>query len=1738
MHNLRSLDLDIPHGRFVVVTGPSGAGKSTLAIDAVYSEAQRRYIETFSPYARQFLERLPRPEAREISNIPAAVAIGQSNPVRNSRSTAGTLSEINYPAHLLFYHLARHFCPRCNVEIRRHRVEDVIKGLQDLQAEGETRATIVAPVQADRVMEFVSQGFFRYLEAGEVREVEESRWNGRKTVGKTIDLVIDRISLKRLAPERIRDSVSMALSTGSGRCRVVTGRGKTINFYRDNRCPECGILYPEPTAGLFSFNSPSGACPACQGFGRQEDIDWDLVVPDRDLSIEAGAIRPMENWTRKKGRLLAWCRKNLVDTALPWDELDPEIREEILFGGRGWPGVKAFFDRLERKRYKTHVRILLARYRKFITCSGCNGSRFRPETHEYRLNGLTIPEFYALTFEDALKWTKELMQMKGLNRACEALATDLENRLLTITRAGLGYLSAERQARTLSGGEVARLNISRGLGARLAHTLYVLDEPSAGLHPADTERIRGLLLELRDRRNTVIAVEHNREVIKAADMEIALGPGSGREGGELVYQGDPVNSPFSDNARFTFSDPDEPPLTGAFLEIEGARANNLQDIDVKIPIGRITCITGVSGSGKSTLAEHVLYRNLCRAGGLSVETPGRCRAIRNIGGISAAILVDQSPLSRNPRACPGSWLKVLDLVRKLFAQTPEAREQGIPPGAFSFNTTAGRCPLCSGQGVEKIDMQFLPDMTLPCPECRGSRFAGQVMDVYLNGLNIAQVMKMTLSEVISAPWCSPAVSKRISMAIDLGLGHLELGQPLDTLSSGEARRLKIAKHLMSRGLKDAVLILDEPSRGLFSTETRGLVKLLKETTLKLNTTVVMVDHDPGLAGAADWIVDLGPGGGSQGGRVLFQGRAGDILSCSSSITGRFMKGDTGSLPASVASGKPARQTKRRDCIEISGARHHNLKDISVEIPHGMLTVITGVSGSGKSSLAFDIVFAEGQRRYMEGLSSYMKQYVKLYERPDVDMVEGLTPSVAIEQRTSRSGPMSTVATLTEIAHYMRLLYAKTSSPWCKRCNVPMEGMTEEEICSSIMKGHAGKEIFLISPVVRRRKGRHEAEVIRGIRAGIPLFRIDDVIFRADEIPALSRYGEHTVEWVQGPVSVPHDRILELSRHVSDALKYGGGAAGVMEVGADTPSWFSRELACPRCGMGMDRPDPLLFSFHNKAGQCRMCHGRGATDGEGQCPECAGGRLNRDATAWRLSDISIDRVFSMEISDALSLMKEWLGASPPWAERMSGIAVPLVKAVEAKLSFLERIGLGYLALDRAGDTLSGGEAQRIRLAAQAGSGLSGITLVLDEPTIGLHPRDNRRIIDALKGIAADKNTVVVVEHDLDTIRAADMVIDLGPGGGSEGGEVVCSGPPAHIMKNRESATAAALATPASKRIVRADRLSGRKDLDRLVIEDVNLFHFRHQDISIPLNSLVVITGVSGAGKSTLLSGIIGPCLRSALSQEPLPGSAGRMKGNEGIKRVAAVDHSPIGRTPRSCPATYAGIWSGIRGLFASSQEARIRGFNASMFSFNVKGGRCEECGGQGSLRISLGILPDHFVICEACMGTRYKASTLDIKWKGRNISDVLLMTVREAAEFFRAIPAISRPLAVMNDLGIGYIQLGQPAPSLSGGEAQRLKLARELVAKGREGSFYMLDEPTTGLHAHDVGLLLRHLHKLVDRGGTVVVVEHNLDVIASADWVVDLGPGGGRHGGRVVFQGTPEDCARADTATGMALREFS
>ncbi len=817
-------------------------------------------------------------------------------------------------------------------------------------------------------------------------------------------------------------------------------------------------------------------------------------------------------------------------------------------------------------------------------------------------------------------------------------------------------------------------------------------------------------------------------------------------------------------------------------------------------------------------------------------------------------------------------------------------------------------------------------------------------------------------------------------------------------------------------------------------------------------------------------------------------------------------------------------------IDVVGAREHNLADISASIPHGEIVVVTGPSGSGKSTLAFDVVFAEGQRRFLETLTPYARQFLPTLPRPDVDRVTGVPPSIALEQRTTRSGASSTVATVTEIAHYLRLLYAKVGEPHCPDCDVPIAARPPDEIYRHIIETRGQRT--LLAPAVVARKGSYLDVFTAAARAGITRAFADGVPCATDAPPRLDKRREHSIDLV-----IHEGKMDRLGRALFDrALAFGKGAVKLVDSKGEA-QLLSTSRTCPRCGTGVPELDPRWFSFNTKQGRCEACEGAGAVSFQDDalatpepCDACGGSRLAPIPRAVRLAGERYHWATARSVADAA----RWARALRFDGDR-ARIADAPHKELCRRLDFVVEVGLGYLTLDRRAATLSGGEMQRLRLAAQLGSGLTGALYVLDEPTIGLHPRDTRRLLGNLRKLADMGSTVLMVEHDADTIRAADHLIDLGPGGGRTGGRVVAAGPPAEVLAHADSPTARALAGEADVLTARPARPPAREHIELLGARAHNL---QVESVRVPAGRMTVVAGVSGSGKSTLVQKVLYPAARRALKLEaPDPGPHDRLRLPSSILRAAAVDQSPIGRTPRSVPATFLGVWDEVRRLWAASPEAQVRGYGPARFSFNTAaGGRCPACEGQGVISHEMSFLPDAVTDCEACGGARFEPATLDVRHLGRSVGDILALTAEEAAELFTHHPRIRAPLATMCDLGVGYLRIGQGSHTLSGGEAQRLKLAAELTGTARtKPTLYVLDEPTTGLHLADVARLIQVLDRLVERGDTLVIIEHHPAVIACADHVIELGPEGGAAGGRLIAEGAPREVAKKKTPTGEVLK---
>ncbi|MCF6313447.1 MAG: excinuclease ABC subunit UvrA [Verrucomicrobiales bacterium] len=1841
-NNLKNIDLDLPLGKLNVITGPSGSGKSSLAFQTLYAEGQRRYIETFSPYTRQFFDRMDKPQVDAIHGIPPAIAIEQSNKVKTTRSTVGTITEINDYLKLFFPRIAQATCPECQQAVRPETPSSVAQHLLKHFASQSILITFGIPVgkQADptEFFEFLqAQGYLRVQLFGKTWRTDQSF--PHKKLPAIIDVIQDRVKIPASAKKpsaRLLEAVETAFQLGKGKVSIhpadsATKPNPAVHFSRHWHCAHCDLDLHAPTPNLFTFNNPLGACPECRGFGRVIGIDLDRALPDPSLSIREGLVKAFHGNRHQECQveLELYAGIRGIDINAPFEDLAKTDQQWILQGEYPgdadkawsescWYGVRGFFDWLETRTYRMHVRVFLSRFRSYTKCHACEGTRLQPEALNYRAEGKTLPEIWQLPINEALNFL-ESIPLPANDSTAEMLHSEVCNRLRYLEQVGLSYLNLDRPTRTLSGGETERVNLTTCLGASLTSTLFVLDEPTVGLHPRDTDLLIKIMQQLRDNGNTLAVVEHDESVIRAADHLIDIGPGRGEDGGELVFTGSPEKLAQSKT----------PSLTAAYLsgkkcipipakrrkvikskclKIVAAQQHNLQKIDVDIPLHLFTCVTGVSGSGKSTLVHSVLYENLLqKLGQSSPAEPGRCKNILGHQHIDEVIMVDQAPLARTPRSTPAVYTGVFELIRKLFTDTEEAKARQLTPGYFSFNSGAGRCERCWGNGFEKVEMQFLSDLYVTCPECEGSRYTPEALEYQLTGKNIHQILNFTITQAIAFFFAldqTPIEPKKIrpdrrpgqivaklQTLAEVGLGYLRLGQALNTLSGGESQRLKLVGHLLesvSQQKKEdkkpnSLLIFDEPTTGLHFDDIAMLLQVF-DRLVEAGNTVLVIEHHLEVIKCADHLIDLGPEAGSAGGTLVATGTPEEIATIAASHTGRYLAPLLSGNPATlskVAETAPLYSIAKKDAvIALHGAREHNLKNISIEVPRNQLVVVTGLSGSGKSTLAFDIIFAEGQRRFLDSMSAYARQFVEQLERPDIDHITGLPPTVAIEQRISRGGGKSTVATVTEVYHFLRLLFAKTGIQHSPDTGKAVTKQSVTAILTRIRKASTQGKSLILAPIIKARKGFHTDVAQWAERKGYTTLLVDGELMPVKGFQKLARFKEHSIDVVIAEISKKTPP-TELRSAIEDALRIGKNTAHYRDSKGKLHI-VSTTLSDPDTGRSFEEPDPRMFSFNSPHGYCPTCRGYGAVpkkqadqyldanadsilESELQeesrrskaditefesCPECHGARLNEVSLHVKIQGHNISDITHLSVSEAQHVFDSF-----KFKGHDALIARDILPEICQRLRFMEEVGLGYLQLDRSANTLSGGESQRIRLASQLGSNLRGVLYILDEPTIGLHPRDNQSLLDTLIALRDKGNSLLVVEHDEETLRRADHVIDLGPAAGQFGGEVVFSGPPKLLSKKRLTAaekkqlalspTALAMREPVSHPLSGKRRplpaIKSRKGW--LKIKGASLHNIHQLDAQIPLNRLTVISGISGSGKSTLIRGVLLPAVKNLLDTKgtrlaaPLKSISG-VDGN--ITAVYEVDQSPIGKTSRSTPATYVKLFDHIRKLFAQLPDARTRGYTASRFSFNTEGGRCEACKGNGRIKLEMSFLPTSYIPCEECQQARYNAATLEVEYNGKNIGQVMDMTIDQAAEFFSGHPTIYRTLNLMRDTGLDYLTLGQPSPSLSGGEAQRIKLVAQLTrgigrsetarlksATGKHGvrNLYVIEEPSIGLHMADVTHLIQLLHRLVDDGHTVIVIEHNLDIIAEADYILDIGPEAGPNGGSIVASGTPEQIAQ-------------
>ncbi len=1917
-HNLRHVSVDIPRSALTVITGVSGSGKSSLAFDSIFREGQRRFLESLPAYARRFLGGVDKPDLEHIEGLSPAIAIDQRTISRNPRSTVGTMTEIHDHLRLLFARLGQPHCAECGIALDTRSAEEITSKILRLY-EGES-VMVCAPVseapgrtsadlRAGQLEELRSAGFRRLIIDGQLVRLDSDNHSPLQGTTGDVSIVFDRLRVAPAARSRLTESIEKCLEIASGVVELVTwetgsadqervahGRSEQKNvsaldtFSSLASCPRCRTAQPSLEPRLFSFNSPHGMCDLCEGLGWVDAVDPDLVIANPNLPFVRGGV----DFVTRRGKFLhseldgegflALGEKYGFGLESSWADLSPEAQRAVLRGEgdfRGWMhALEDVIDTRDSAWAKSYVRQ--------VTCPNCRGSRLCAAARAVVLEGRTIDELSTLPVGALRVWLEEIsFDAQSDAAVAQPIQAALLSRLRYLEHVGLGYLSLSRSAATLSGGEGQRIRLASQVGAGLRGVLYVLDEPSIGLHTRDHARLLETLRHLRDQDNTVVVVEHDADTMETADYLIDVGPGAGRFGGEIVAAGtvnDLIAEPKSLTGSYlsrrrTIEVPDV--RRGAaerFLELYGVEHNNLKNIDVRFPLERLVAVTGVSGSGKSSLINQVLYPALRRHLGYRHAAPGAFRSLKGAQEIDKLVVIDQSPIGRSPRSNPATYVKAFDEIRSLFAKVPEARMRGYSPGRFSFNKSEGRCLDCEGAGVKIIEMQFLAPVEVVCDVCGGRRYNRETLEIRYRGQTIFDVLSMTVSQAHEFFSDHPKIARSISQLERVGLGYVALGQPATTLSGGEAQRVKLAAELRRRDTGRTLYILDEPTVGLHFEDISKLVKALQDLVDRGNTAIV-IEHNLDVIKVVDHVIDLGPEAGGEGGELVAEGTPEEIAHAGESPTAaalRTLFGDGEGDGRRVAA-KPRvsrdddgrRAGGGQGSICLRGGRLHNLKAIDVDLPHDQLIVVTGVSGSGKTSLAIDTIFAEGQRRYVECLSTYARHFLGQAPAPPVDSLSGLAPSIAIDQHNSSGNPRSTVATVTEVYDYLRILFARVGEPHCPHCEVPLDWTTPSRLASEIVPTRGGARLYVLAPqtipMAPSRSGIPQVSDVETfcsslLKGGLTRLWIGEEL-RLDEASDVSvrrllsflRERADAVETTEDgePESQVHvivDRLIvdvkhqtRLAASLESAFGWGSGEACLMVAGEEIERYFRRP-SCSRCGFSLTAElSPRMFSFNSHQGACTRCGGLGledrvdvgmlfvdprhklqeATDpvfleflrtsrpsvwkalrellkvrhledsplrewGDGDkravlfgddvpvvrvplengvtvdvaweglasclergaqletlgadapklqhlfhqetCSVCRGGRLRPEILAVQLGGLNVHGVTALTIADALEFVRR-LELTPVRAS----VADQVLSELQHRLEFLVDVGLGYITLDREARTLSGGEAQRIRLASQLGHRLAGVIYVLDEPTVGLHPADTERLITTLFQLRDLGNTVLVVEHDRDCIAAADLVIELGPGAGRGGGEVTFHGPPDALVTSETSVTG-----PFISGRREAFRLRERSSPEQWIrLRGVRRRNLKNVEVSLPLQRLVAVSGVSGSGKSTLVFDVLAPVARRLVARSlgTLDGVVDEVEGGEQLRRVVQVDQRPLGRSLRSNAATYSGLWDHVRELYSQLQTSKVRGYGPGRFSFNIAEGRCSACDGQGARLVEMHFLSDIWVPCETCRGKRFNSETLSVEFKGKTVGDVLDMEVDEALEFFENQPRIQSILQSLQDVGLGYLRLGQPAKMLSGGEAQRVKIATELAARNSGDVLYILDEPTTGLHLEDVARLLDVFQRLVDQGNTVVVIEHHLDVLRSADWLIDLGPGAGEEGGEVVASCPPTEIGTvASSATARFL----
>ncbi len=1871
VHNLKSVDLTLDANELIVFTGVSGSGKSSLAFDTLYVEGQRRYVESLSTFARRQLGEMSRPELEHAEGISPTISIEQKTAGRNPRSTVGTMTEIYDYMRVLYARVGVPHCPVSGEPVTPQSRERIIKTIQSLPEK--QKLIVLAPYAKGKKAEFrddfldlLRKGYMRARVDGKIINLnDEIVLDGN--VAHDVDIVVDRLTVNQDNHSRIAEAVTNALTLGNGVCSVLdadTGEEKLFSMHAFS--PKSGLSYGPLEPHAFSFNSPSGMCPRCNGLGRVNEFDLNQII-DPNLSIAEDCCSVASSYqTVRYGNIY----NNLAEifgfsVHVPWKKLPDYAKKVFLYGTeKKWtrmhfvhPQTGATWHDYVHWRgvlYEAHARYAEAKsesYRKKMQktmhegiCPVCLGSRLKPYPAAAVLGSKRIYELTAMTVKQCHEFFETLHLPPQELRIADELLKEIRQRLRFLLEVGLHYLTLDRTAPTLSGGEAQRVRLASQIGSGLVGITYILDEPSIGLHPRDNKKLIHTLKHLRDMGNTVVVVEHDEETIWEADHIVDFGPGPGSKGGEIVVSGDLsdlVKNRHSITAGYLTGKLSIPlpkkrrkPSTQA-VEIIGATHHNLKNVSVKIPLGLFTAITGVSGSGKSSLISDILHPSLSNLLHGGDHYVGAHQEIVGTDLIDKVIAIDQSPIGRNPRSNPATYIKLFDDIRDLFSQLPESQARGYKAGRFSFNVKEGSCPQCEGMGMVRIDMDFMEPAWVECSLCKGHRFDHETLSVFFKGKNIYDILEMDVASALEFFANIPSIKHKLETLQKVGMEYIKLGQSSTTLSGGEAQRIKLAKELVRPATGKTLYIFDEPTTGLHFHDIKHLLQVLHELVERGNTAVV-IEHNMDVVKTADWIIDLGPEGGDEGGFIIATGKP-ELIAKMDTPTGHAVyealhhdpQAKVKQALINAVNNRQNRKDREKAAIHaivVTGAEQNNLKNLNVSIPREKLTICTGPSGSGKTSLAFETIYAEGQRRYIESLSPYARQFVKQMPKPKVTHVVGLSPAIAIEQKASAGNPRSTVGTMTEIYDYLRVLYARIGIPHDPETGDVIKAISKDHVVDRVMAFPEGQKIQVLAPIEIRKNDKFEEIISRLRRQGFLRIRLNGIYYDLDtdvDNLVFDRKRKNELFLVIDRLKINPSIRHRLFEAVENAAAIGNNHLIIVQEEVDVP--FNLAFAVERTGKSYKEITPHTFAFNTAEGMCPDCLGLGFQYGanlskhaeimhfsiaaliqllwsekytqpaakliqqvlkeekidfhvplaqlptdqlqalmngspadkwydsrqgfrfrwmginhvlakagksatseiretiiplldELECISCQGTRLNPLARHVTIRRHSISALCHLPMDRALQFIREI---------KLHGQDIKLLDEVRSqlvsRLGFLCEVGLNYLSLDRAAPTLSGGEAQRIRLARQLGSGLTGVLYVLDEPTIGLHPRDNARLNQALQQLKNLGNTMLMVEHDPLTIQTADYILDFGPQSGDHGGHIIAKGTLKQIMRDSHSLTGKYLSGKLTVPVPKE-----RRSLDKgvLHIEHARVNNLKNLTVDIPIGAMTCLTGVSGSGKSTLMQQVLLPAVQQGLfSQDKVTLNGTTTSGISRFEKVLSIDQNPIGHTVRSDVGTYVDALSRMREFFASLPLARSKGLQPKHFSYNHRRGMCTACWGLGYRKVEMHFLPAVKVVCEDCKGLRLNPVSLEVTYQGKNFGQYLDTTIDDARITFANHPRITRILDTLIAVGLGYLKLGQEIASLSGGEAQRIKLSRELAKRSSGKTLYLLDEPTTGLHSEDIKKLLTVLHKLVDKGNTMVIIEHNIDMIKNADFVIDLGPDAGEKGGEIVCQGTPEEIAK-------------